>query len=177
MSRVAIRYSKALFEIALEKGQLSEIEKDLSSIKEIIKKTEEFQKFLLNPLISAKSKTDLLKKTFKDSISPLSMNFLILTSSKKRSEFIEEIIARFEVLALDHNNILSVQVYSAVSLNPDQTEAIKNRLEKKTGKEVQLVEIIEKSLIGGFIVKIRDSVIDYSLKRQLERLKEKMIFG
>ncbi len=177
MSRVAIRYSKALFEFALEKGQLSEIEKDLSSIKEIIKKTEEFQKFLLNPLTPAKSKTDLLKKTFKDSISPLSMNFLILTSSKKRSEFIEEIIARFEVLALDHNNILSVQVYSAVSLNPDQTEAIKNRLEKKTGKEVQLVEIIEKSLIGGFIVKIRDSVIDYSLKRQLERLKEKMIFG
>ena len=177
MSRVAIRYSKALFELALEKGQLSEIEKDLSSIKEIIIKTEEFQKFLLNPLIQAKSKTDLLKKTFKDSINPLSMNFLILTSSKKRSEFIEEIIARFEVLALDHNNILSVQLYSAVSLNPDQIEAIQNRLEKKTGKEVRLVEIIEKSIIGGFIVKIRDSVIDYSLKRQLERLKEKMIFG
>jgi len=177
LSRIAIRYGKALFEIALEKGQLTEIENDLLLIKEQITKNDEFQKFLFNPLIPAKSKTDLLKKAFKDSISPLTMNFLVLTSGKKRSEFIKEIIERFEVLALEHNDIISAQVYSAVPLNSDQTEAIRNRLEKRTGKEVQLVEIIEKSLLGGFILKIRDSVIDYSLKRQLERLKEKMIFG
>jgi F-type H+-transporting ATPase subunit delta len=105
------------------------------------------------------------------------MNFLVLTSGKKRSEFIREIIERFEVLALEHNQILSAQVFSAVPLSSEQTEAIRNRLRKNTGKEVQLVEVVEKSLLGGFIVKIRDSVIDYSLKRQLERLKEKMIFG
>jgi F-type H+-transporting ATPase subunit delta len=105
------------------------------------------------------------------------MNFLVLTSSKKRSEYFEEIIEKFEILALEYHGILFAQVFSAVSLSSGQTEAIRNRLEKSTGKKVQLVEIIEKSLIGGFIVKIRDSVIDYSLKRQMERLKEKMVFG
>jgi len=177
LSRIAIRYSKALFELALEKKQLSGIESDMFLIKEQITKNDEFQRFLLNPLIPAKSKTDLLKKTFKDSIGTLTMNFLVLTSSKRRSEFIAEIIERFEALALEYNQIISAQVYSAVPLKEDQTEAIRNRLEEKTGKKVQLVEIVEKSLLGGFIVKIRDSVIDYSLKRQLERLKEKMIFG
>ena len=177
MSRVAIRYSKALFELALEKGQLPEIEQDLLLIKEQINQNDEFQKFLINPLIQNKSKTELLEKTFKDSVGNLTMNFLVLTSSKKRSEFIKEIIERFEVLALEHNQILSAQVFSAVPLSTEQTEAIRNRLRKKTGKEVRLVEVVEKSLLGGFIVKIRDSVIDYSLKRQLERLREKMIFG
>ena len=177
MSRVAIRYSKALFELALEKGQLPEIEQDLLLIKDQINQNDEFQKFLLNPLIQNKSKTDLLKKTFKDSVSDLTMNFLVLTSGKKRSEFIKEIIERFEVLALEHNEILSAQVFSAVPLSSEQTDAIRDRLMKKTGKEVRLVEVVEKSLVGGFIVKIRDSVTDYSLKRQLERLREKMIFG
>ena len=177
MSRIAIRYSKALFELALEKGQLAEVESDLFLIKEQIIKNDEFQRYLLNPLVPAKSKTELLKKTFKDSIGTLTMNFLVLTSSKKRSEFIKEIIEKFEVLALEHNEIISAQVYSAVPLKSDQTDAIRNSLEKKTGKKVQLEEITEESLLGGFIVKIRDSVIDYSLKRQMERLKDKMIFG
>ena len=177
MSRIAIRYSKALFELALEKKQLSEIESDLLLIDEQITKNDEFQKYLLNPLVPAKSKTELLKKTFKDSICTLTMNFLVLTSSKKRSEFIKEIIEKFEVLALEHNEIISAQVYSAVPLKSDQTDAIRNSLEKKTGKKVQLEEITEVSLLGGFIIKIRDSVLDYSLKRQLERLKDKMIFG
>ncbi len=128
MSRVAIRYSKALFELALEKGQLPEIEQDLLLIKEQINQNDEFQKFLINPLIQNKLKTELLKKTFKDSVSNLTMNFLVLTSSKKRSEFIREIIERFEILALDHNEILSVQVFSAVPLSSEQTEAIRNRL-------------------------------------------------
>jgi F-type H+-transporting ATPase subunit delta len=177
LSRVAIRYSKALYELALEKGILEEIENDLLLIKEQINQNEEFQKYLLNPLIQTKSKTKLLQKTFDGAINSLTMNFLVLTSSKKRSEYLKEIIEKFEVLALEYNGILFAQVFSAVSLNADQTESIKNRLEKSTGKKVQLVEIIEKSLIGGFIVQIRDSVIDYSLKRQMERLKEKMVFG
>ena len=177
MSRIAIRYSKALFELALEKKQLSEIESDLLLIKEQITKNDEFQRYLLNPLVPAKSKTELLKKTFKDSIGTLTMNFLVLTSSKKRSEFIKEIIEKFEVLALEHNEIISAQVYSAVPLKSDQTDAIRNSLEKKKGKKVHLEEITEESLLGGFIIKIRDSVLDYSLKRQLERLKDKMIFG
>jgi F-type H+-transporting ATPase subunit delta len=177
LSRVAIRYSKALFELAHEKGQLPEIEQDLLLIKDQINQNEEFQNFLINPLIQNKSKTELLKKTFKDSVGNLTMNFLVLTSGKKRSEFIKEIIERFEVLALEHNNIISAQVFSAVPLSSDQADAIRDRLKKNTGKEVRLEEIVEKSLLGGFIVKIRDSVTDYSLKRQLERLKEKMIFG
>jgi len=177
LSRIAIRYSKALFELALEKKQLSDIESDLVSIKKQITESDEFQRYLLNPLVPAKSKTELLIKTFKGSIENLTMNFLVLTSSKRRSEFLKEIIEKFEVLALEHNEIIAAQVYSAVPLNSDQTDAIRFRLEKKTGKKVQLEEITEQSLLGGFIVKIRDSVIDYSLRRQMERLKDKMIFG
>jgi F-type H+-transporting ATPase subunit delta len=177
LSRIAIRYSKALFELALEKKQLSEIESDLILIKEQITKNDEFQRYLLNPLVPAKSKTELLKKTFKDVVGTLTMNFLVLTSSKRRSEFLKEIIEKFEALALEHNKIISAQVYSAVTLDFEQTEAIQKSLEEKTGKKVQLEEITDNSLLGGFIVKIRDSVIDYSLKRQMERLKDKMIYG
>lgn len=177
MSRVAIRYSKALFELALQKGKLSEIEKDLLLVKEQIKQNEEFHSFLINPLIQNKSKTDLLINSFKNSVNELTMNFLILTSKKKRSEYLEDIIKNFETLALEHNNIVSAEVFSAVPLSTEQNDQIRENLKTKLGKEVQLNEVVDKSLLGGFIVKIRDSVVDYSLKRQLERLKEKMIFG
>lgn len=177
MSRIAIRYSKAFFELALEKGKLSEAEQDIMLVKDQIFGNDDFEKLLQNPLVPANAKTDLLKKTFKNSIGDFTMNFLVLTGNKKRSDFLVEIIDKFEELALDHNGIISAQVYSAIPLKDDQKNAIQNRLEKRTGKNVHLEEVIEKSLLGGFIVKIRDSVTDYSIKRQLERLKDKMIFG
>ena len=177
MSRVAIRYSKALFELALEKGNLSEVEKDLFFIKEQINQNNEFQNFLVNPLIQNKSKTKLLQNTFKGSVENLTMNFLTLTSSKKRSENLKEIIDYFEELALKHHKILPAQVFSAVPLSIEQSDAIKDKIRKSTGNDVRLNVVVEKSLLGGFIIKIRDSVIDYSLKGQLEKLKEKMIFG
>ena len=138
MSRVANRYSKALFELALENGQLPEIEKDLLLIKEQVNQNDDLQKFLINPLIQNKSKTELLEKTFKGSVSNLTMNFLVLTSSKKRGEYIKEIIERFEVRALEHNEILTAQIYSAIPLSSEQADAIQDRLVKNTGKEVRL---------------------------------------
>jgi F-type H+-transporting ATPase subunit delta len=177
VSRIAIRYSKALFELTLEKESLAVVENDLLSIKNLIEENNDLKNFIVNPLISARSKTEIMKKIFQDSVDQLTLRFLILLSSKKRSEFLLEVIERFEALALDHKGILSVQLYSAVPLAAEQKEAIQKRLEKNTGKTVRLTEIIENSLVGGFIVKIHDSVIDYSLRRQLEKLRKKMIYG
>ncbi len=177
MSRIAIRYSKALFELALEKDNLNEVEKDLLMVKNLINENTELKDSIANPLIPAKTKTELFKKIFKNSVNQLTLRFLILLSSKKRSEFLLEVIERFESFTLDHKGILSAQLYSAVPLSQQQKEKIQKRLEENTGKIVNITEIVEKSLVGGFIVKIRDSVIDYSLKRQFEMLRKKMIYG
>jgi F-type H+-transporting ATPase subunit delta len=177
VSRIAFRYSKALFELSLEKETFAEVENDLQSIKSIIENNNDFRSFLLNPLIPAKIKTVKLKNIFKDSVNQLTLNFLIFLSSKKRSEFLLEVIERFEEFATEHKGILKAQLYSVYPLDSNQKETIKNRLEKDTEKIVHLTENIEKSLLGGFVIKIRDSVVDYSLRRQIEKLREKLIYS
>lgn len=177
MSRIAFRYSKALFELSLENETFAEVENDLMSIKNIIENNDTFKSFLVNPLIPAKVKTEKLKSIFKNSVNKLTLNFLIFLSSKKRSEFLLEVIERFEEYATEYKGILKAQLYSVFPLDSNQKETIKNRLEKDTKKIVHLTENIEKSLLGGFIVKIRDSVVDYSLRRQIEKLREKLIYS
>jgi len=177
VSRIAIRYSKALFEFAVEKKKLTEVEEDLNSINDLILSSEEFRSFIVNPLVPARTKTEAFKKLFANKIDDITLRFLVLLSTKKRSDFLPDVINKFHERALEYKGVLSAHLYTAVPLEEKQRDRIKTRLEKSTGKTVHLTEIIEKSLIGGIIIKIRDSVIDYSLKRQLEILREKMIYG
>ena len=177
MSRVAGRYSKALFEIALEKNKLDVVAGDFELISQISTENVDFRNMLINPLIPATKKADIFSKLFKDKTDQLTYNFLRLLCTKKRSEFLLEVIDHFRVRILDHEGILTGQIISANPLSPDQVQDIHNRIKSQSGKKVQLSQEIDKNLMGGFIVKVKDNVIDLSVRNQLDKLRNKLVFG
>ena len=177
MSRIAIRYSKALFDLALEKELIETVQTDLQMIKEVCLGNADFQNALVNPLIDENVKAKLLTELFEDNLNPLTFKFLQLLSKKKRSGFLLEMIDQFLMRVLDHQGILSGLIISAKSLDPDQVEEVKNKITVMTGKTVLLVEQIDDSVVGGFIVKIKDTVIDLSIRTQLEKLHTQLVSG
>ena len=175
MSRVAKRYAKALFQLGVEENKLEQLENDLEQIENLFKESEDFRLFIANPLISEIEKAKIQAELFKDKLSNIGYNFLQLLTAKKRSSILPDIIEQFHLLLLQYRNILRGELVSVVDLSDAQVEKIKDNVEKMTGKTVIFDKCLDPSIIGGFIVKIEDIIIDNSIRFQLNKLRERLI--
>ena len=177
MSRIAIRYSKALFDLALENNIVAEVRSDLQMIYKVCADNPDFAQLLNNPLIEEKTKSAVFKELFETRVNSLSFKFLQLISRKKRSGFLLQMIDKYVERVLDHQGVLSCLLISSQQVEADQVDKIKNRIEEMTGKTVVFYYLIDDSVIGGFIVKIKDTVIDLSIKTQLEKMRTQLVYG
>jgi F-type H+-transporting ATPase subunit delta len=177
LSRVAIRYSKALFELAVEQNLLEEVRQDLMLIREVCQNNPDFQQTLNNPLIEENVRLKIFEELFKANINPLTYTFLQLLSRKRRSSFLLEMIDDYLERVLEHKGILSCLLITPTSVEANQIETIKDRIETLTQKSVICNFQIDDTLIGGFIIKIKDMVIDLSIKTLLEKLRTQLIHG
>ncbi len=175
MDRIAKRYAKAVFELAVENRDVEAIETDFRSISAMLDQEDAFKAFLENPLINEHKKYGIVKEMFKDRLEPLTYNFLLLVTEKKRIDLLPAIIDVFYRLVLNYRNTVEGELVSAVALNETQVGKIKTNIETMIGKSVLLKEDVDTSIIGGFVVRVEDLVIDNSIRYQLEKLREKLV--
>ena len=97
-------------------------------------------------------------------------NFLQLLADNRRLKLLPEIDAQFEVLRAEAERIADVEVISAQDLSDEQSKTLQAALERRLGLSVRLHPQVDKSLIGGAIVRYRDFVVDGSLRGRIERL-------
>lgn len=97
-------------------------------------------------------------------------NFLGMLANNRRLALLPEIAAMYEILRAEAESVADVEVTSAVRLNAKQRQRLTGALKKRLKRDVRLHESVDKSLIGGAIVRSGDLVIDGSLRSQLERM-------
>ncbi|HGY56854.1 MAG TPA: ATP synthase F1 subunit delta [Caldithrix abyssi] len=175
MSRVAKRYAKALFELAEERKVLEKVYEDLQTVSDTIKDSEELRNMLVNPLVNEADKLKALNGIFSGPFQDLTRNFIELIAEKRRLPILPDIISKFYYMMLEYNNQVEGQLVSAVDLEARQVQEIGKQIERITGKKVILSKRVEPSIIGGFVVKVEDMVIDSSIRSQLNRLREQLI--
>ena len=177
MSRVAIRYSKALFELAVEKKLVESIQQDLAMIDTLCSENPDFDALLTNPLIDEAAKAKILSEMFDKNVNELTNRFLQLLSKKRRIGFLREIIEHYNHRLLDYQGVLPAVLLSADKLSREQVAQIKERMEMITGKSLQLVEKQDPQILGGFIIRMRDTIVDLSIRTQLDKLRTQLIHG
>ena len=174
-SRVIRRYAKALFQLASEQHALEQIESDMSSVQRMIEKSKELAAILQSPVIQAKEKQQVLSELFKGKIHELSYDFLKLLLDKNREEFLPGIITYFLKIIDESKGVLRGDLKAAYPLSNEQKKSLKSQLDRITGKNVIINEQIDSTLIGGFIIRMEDTVIDASIKNQLDKLRETLL--
>ncbi len=174
---VTSRYAKALYEYAGEKNSLEKISKDILMINNTLDGSKELRSVLQSPVIKPEKKQAIIKDLFAEKVDHESLNFLNFIIEKNREDLLYGITKRFMRLSDEHAGIMNGKVTSAVELDDLQRSNIKKRLEEYTNKKVRLSYVLDRSIIGGFIVKIEDTVLDASVRHQLEILKEKFTEG
>jgi F-type H+-transporting ATPase subunit delta len=174
-SRVVKRYAKALFEAGLETKKLESIDRDIETLQSYYEEVEEFRNLIQSPTIQDQTKQKYFQSIFKDEIDPITLSFMSLLFMKSREYLLIEILHTYRQLVDLHRGIVRGEVHSVISLNEKEMNNLKLKLDQITKKNVVLTQYEDKSLLGGFLVKINDQVIDSSLKSQLEKLHRRLI--
>lgn len=169
---LAQRYAKALFELSLEMKNLGEIRKDMDLLLDTIQESKEFRQFLVSPVIQADKKTTVLHALFTGRVHELSLRFIELLAKNRREDNLKIIALEFIDLYKKHENITTVTLRTAVKIGDQLKKDILERLAKRTGGTIDLVEEVDEKLIGGFIVSIENEQYDASLLRVFNQLRK-----
>ncbi len=167
---IAKRYAEAVYGVAKEKDKVKEIYDMLNSLMELYINDSEFRNFMLHPLIENSEKKDFLGKIFTDA-DDITMNIIDYLVDKDRIEIIRYIVSEYLKLYYLENNEVEVTGIFSKELSEEQFALLKSKLEKKVGKKIILKIEVNKDIIGGGIVKMGDQIIDGSIKRQIENIK------
>ena len=171
--KLAQRYAVSLIETATEKKQTKEFLDQLTGINGVFSDNPDFFKLMKNPLVSVSEKKATMKDVFKSTgiINEIN-NFLYILLDNDRINLIDKILFFFKMMYQDAMNISTAVLYSAIKLDEKAKKSLSERLEKFFDKKIELKYEIDPSLLGGVVVKMNNQVIDYSIKGQLDCMKQ-----
>jgi F-type H+-transporting ATPase subunit delta len=170
-NRVANRYAKSLIELAIEKGVVDQVHRDMLMFSELCQSNRDFLLMLKNPIISHDKKRKILYQVFDGKVEPSTLAIFDIITRKNRELYLPAIAEEFVAQYRTHKGITKAIVTTSFPL----TDALRTRFktlvgEQTDGKTVELVEKVDPELIGGFILKIGDRLMDNSVKHKLQSL-------
>ena len=175
MDIVSRRYSEALFELAKEENKIEILLEQLELLKKVFQQNPNIYSVLGHPEVSVKEKQSSIDELFSDIFEEEICNVLKLMIEKDRLSYLDSIVDDFNELYLRYSNTVRVNVASAVELANEQKDELAAKLINMMGKDVILQYEIDKSLIGGLLIKLEDKVIDTTVKGKLELLKSELL--
>lgn len=170
-------YSLALFELCCEENILTEVFEELEEIELIVFENEEnreFAKLLSTPAVSAEDKKQALSAVFGGKINERTFDFLKLLCDKGRMAKFPDICKSFREKYNEQMNILEVTAVTARPLNGRLREKLVLKLEKISGKSIVLKENVDKSVVGGILLRYGRTEIDSTVKSRLETLRKQI---
>ena len=167
------RYSDAIFEIASQDNNLSEWGDFLNELSEIFK-DRKIQKFFLDPKINNNDKVELISES-NIQTDQKKINFLKLMIEKNRLFLIDSIYRRYKKLIDLNNGVKRAEIITAFELTESQLNQINDKLSNMTKTKVIGNNVIDKTILGGFIAKFDDQMLDMSTKGKLSELKDKIL--
>ena len=171
--KVAGRYAQSLLELAQEKEEVDAVVKDMTVFIDVSNENRDFAAFLNNPIIKSDKKNAVLGKIFPD-FQGMTIKFFQLLTQNRREMLLPLIADEFVAKVKAARGIIPVTLTAARQLDPEVKQSILDKLGKSVKGEIELNEIEDEALIGGFIVRMGDTRIDASVAYQLSELKQRL---
>jgi F-type H+-transporting ATPase subunit delta len=174
-SKIAVRYVKALYLLALEKDKLDRIHADIVLINQVLKDYIQLNQYLISPVVRPSRKLALIREVFSGSIDSVTLNFLSLLIRNKRENHLEDIIRRFFDVYREHKGIKAATIITAVTLDDKTREKFLTLLSSIYKTSIELQTKQEPGIIGGFVLKVEDQQYDASVATGLKKMKTALL--
>ena len=173
MEEIAQVYARSLFEVAQEQGKLDVVREELGQITEALEENAELRLFFYSPYFSTDEKRDGLRRTVTDA-DPMTMNVLDILVENHRLPVLPRLRREYERRWREANNLLPVTVTSAVELDDSVIERIGDEIGRQTGRKVELTRQVDPSIVGGFVVRVGNAILDASVRNRLDQLRKQV---
>lgn len=169
-SRAALRYAKAILNLAVEKKVADALEKDMQNIAATISGSAELREMLASPVITVGAKKEALLAIFKGShkVTEGSISMLV---DNKRISMLNEVALKYLILNEQLKGKDVAFVTTALPLTADLEKKVLKKVSELTGKTLTIKNKIDESIIGGFVLRVGDLQYDASIANKLNNLK------
>jgi F-type H+-transporting ATPase subunit delta len=172
-SKISVRYSRALFQSALEKKILDKVNQDMILILEVCK-TAETREFLQSPIIVPSKKSSILHNMFGESVEKITLSLLDLVVNNGRESHLPAIARVFIHETMKYKGITESLLTTAVKVDEKVKKQITDLISDIFKTKVELKENIDKEIIGGFILRVDDNYIDASIRSKLRKIRKEL---
>jgi len=174
-STITVRYAKALFLFAKEKGQLETFRDDIIRLSSFLQKNPDFIFLIESPVAKTSQKIKAVRMLFSDKIDATTLRFLEMIVENKREKHIPGICRNFLDLIRREQGVKTAVVTSASPLSQETISRLKSLLEENYKVKVEMSEKVDERLLGGFVLRIGDQQYDASIASRLQKVKETLI--
>jgi F-type H+-transporting ATPase subunit delta len=170
--RIVSRYAKSLFDLANQDNNLDQIHDNVMMAWEVAKQ-KDFEAFLKSPIIPTQKKKAVIDKVFADSHANL-RNTLKVMIEHKREAYMSDFAREFHLMYNKRNKVSSAQLTTAAAISDATVQELLNVFKNKglLEQRVELVEKVDPSIVGGFILEFDGQVYNASLRNKLEGIKK-----
>ena len=172
-TRAAIRYAKAILDIAHDKGVAAEVSKDMVSIASVIDGHDELHTFIQSPTTKVEVKQNALLEVF-PGINGVTINLFRLLFENKRFEILAEIASEYNRLFDEMNGMEKATVTTAIPMTAELEGKVLSKILTFSDKKVVIENVVDPSIIGGFILRIGDKQYNASIASRLQVLKREL---
>lgn len=168
-------YARALFEMAQAEDAVSRVGEELFRLRELLKTNPELLEFLKDANVKREGKRQALSELFEGRVNPLVLGSLLTLSDQDHGGRVLAVIEEFSAIAGAARQKVSGEVITAIPLDQATLAHLTTELSRVTGKNVELYQKVDPSILGGAVIKVGEQIIDGSLRRKLEQIKDKLV--
>ncbi len=172
---ISTRYAKALMQFAEDHNSLEQVSEDMLFLEKTLQTSKDLKVVLKSPVITSEKKNAILHEVFASNSNKVSLEFILFVNKKGRANILCDIAKIYNEIRNSKLNKVKAEVTSSVDLNDSQKDELINQLKSFSKKEIIPNFKTDETLIGGFTIKMNDTVIDASVRQQLIKLRKNLV--
>ncbi len=169
-TRAAIRYAKAVLDLAKDQKSAPAVNDDMKSIANAVVASKELDEMLQSPVVPNATKRSALLAVFKD-LNKLSVNLIDTLITNKRIDVLGDVAQKYNQLFDQEQGTQVAKVTTAVPLTDELKKLVLVKVKELTGKDAEINNVIDENILGGFILRVGDLQYDASIANKLSKLK------
>ncbi|HUR09759.1 MAG TPA: ATP synthase F1 subunit delta [Flavitalea sp.] len=174
--RLAARYAKSLIDLAIEKGELEAVYKDMLLMQSFMRQSRDLVALLKSPVITADKKEGVLASLTQGRVTEMTKGFNRLLIRKGREAEMPEMVEAFINQYKDIKEIYQVKLTTAQPVSEEVREAILRQVREQTKMQnIELTSVADESLIGGFLLQAGDALVDASISYDLNSIRKQFL--
>ncbi|RCW93534.1 ATP synthase F1 subunit delta [Winogradskyella arenosi] len=169
-SRAAIRYAKAVLSLAIDQKSTDAVQSDMRTITDTIAESTDLSQMLQSPVVKASDKKAVLTHVFTNT-NAVTVNLIDTLIANKRLAILNDVAVSYTHLYDEMKGMQVATVTTAVALSDDLKSKVLAKVKELTGKEAEVTNVIDESIIGGFVLRVGDIQYNASIANKLNNLK------